>query len=109
MAIKSKRSLEGALLIDNRHAPPPDPLQIAAFERLHGPVIGAGVTGVYESATLTCAHCHAIIVLNPARTRPRHYCPKCDAYVCDAPVCVLECRPLNAVFDRLQNAAAKVR
>ena len=109
MATFSKRSLEGALLIDNRHAPPPDPIQVAAFEAKHGPLAGADNRTVFESATITCAHCQAIVVLNPNRSRARHYCSKCDSYVCDAPTCVVECSPLNAVFDRLHTAAAKMR
>jgi hypothetical protein len=60
-----------------------------------------------ESATITCAHCHAIVVLNPQRTRPRAYCQKCDHYVCDSLRCATACDPLNHVFDRLQNAAAR--
>jgi hypothetical protein len=103
----SKRRLEGYLLVDNRHAPAIDANQVRAFERQHGPVTAAGVTGLFESATLTCAHCHAQIVLNPNRSRPRHYCSKCDKYVCDNAACVLECSPLNAVFDQLQAAAGR--
>jgi hypothetical protein len=38
---------------------------------------------IFESATTTCNHCQRIIVLNPDRKRPRHYCPGCDKYICD--------------------------
>lgn len=38
---------------------------------------------VFESATKRCAHCAAVVVVNPLRTRARGYCPKCDDYVCD--------------------------
>lgn len=77
---------EGYLLVDNRCA-------------------GDGMT---ESATVTCAHCHAIVVLNPQRTRPRHYCASCDAYVCDTPGCVAECRNFTKLLDQLQEAAFRV-
>ena len=97
--MKSKRSLEGYLLIDNRLAP-----RVPSF---HGtPEIPAGAS--YESATITCSHCHTVVILNPDRTRPRNYCGKCDHYVCDRPGCNLECRPFNATLDRLQAEAARI-
>lgn len=104
MSMKSKRSLEGYLLVDNRHAPGPSIAEIARFERLHGPVAGAGAS-FFESATLTCAHCHAQIVLNPDRSRARNYCSKCDKYVCDHPSCVVECRPLTVLMDHLHSSS----
>lgn len=81
----SKGSLEGYLLIDNR----------------------ASGGGMVESATVTCSHCHVVVVLNPLRTRARGHCRKCDKYVCDNPRCNFECSPLNAVLDRLQERAFK--
>jgi hypothetical protein len=59
--MNSKRRHEGHLLIDNR----------------------CSGQGMMESATITCSHCHRILVINPLRTRSRGYCPKCDHYVCD--------------------------
>ena len=63
-----------------------------------------------ESATITCSHCHAIVVLNPDRSRARHHCAHCDHYLCDG--CALiqrvaggACRTLNQRLDTLQNAA----
>jgi hypothetical protein len=81
--MSSLRSREGYLLVDNRCAG----------------------DGLFESATVTCAHCHAVVVLNPQRTRPRHYCASCDHYVCDTPACALECRNFNKHLDRVQDAA----
>jgi hypothetical protein len=57
----SKRSLEGYLMKDHR----------------------AGGGPMIESATLTCSHCQFQVILNPARSRERHYCPSCDRYICD--------------------------
>lgn len=98
----SKRRHEGYLLIDNRNAPPVEPLQ-GFGENFQG--IGGGQT--FESATITCHHCHAVVILNPARDRARNYCPKCDHYICDA--CEQrraasggECVPMNKVLDTLQ-------
>ena len=98
----SKRSLEGLLLIDNRAGAP-----VPAF---HGTVpIAGGAT--YESAVVTCSHCHAQVILRPDRSRERGYCPKCDKYVCDrcetVRVASGVCRPFNALLDKLQEQAFK--
>lgn len=75
----SKRSLEGYVLIDNRNSPGvPDSVVVP-----QGLPVGSG-RGLFESASITCSHCEAIVVLNPDRSRSRGYCPKCDHYVCDA-------------------------
>lgn len=78
---------EGYLLIDNR----------------------ASGDGLLESATVTCSHCHRIVVLNPDRTRPREYCAGCDHYICDGCAAIRSsqpaCLPFNKVLDRLQKAA----
>jgi hypothetical protein len=103
----SKKSLEGYLKIDHTAggAPRLDPGLVAAFEHRHGPLIGAGVEGVFEAGTLTCCHCQAQMVVNPKRVRPRNWCGRCDRYVCDNAACILECKPVNAVLDHLQNSA----
>jgi hypothetical protein len=36
-----------------------------------------------EFGTKSCSHCQRQIVLRPERVRPRHFCPKCDKYICD--------------------------
>ena len=84
----SLRRHEGYLLSDNR-------------------VAGGAMV---ECAVLTCSHCHQQLIVNPARTRTREYCQKCDHYLCDH--CGLtrkldggECEPLNAKIERLQEAA----
>lgn len=81
----SKRSHEGFLMIDDRCS-------------------GAGLQ---ECATITCAHCHSIVVLNPQRTRERGYCRRCDHYVCDNPACNVDCLPFKQVLDTLQKKAYK--
>lgn len=62
---------------------------------------------LFESATVTCAHCHKVVVLNPDRTRARGYCRKCDQYVCDNPGCNAECTPMDKILDTLQEKAFK--
>ena len=69
------------------------------------PVVGKGQ--IYESATVSCSHCQVVVVLNPLRTRPRHYCAKCDAYICDGCAVVGECRPFEAVIDQHVEATIK--
>jgi len=107
--VKTKRSLEGYLLIDNRHAPPVS-LEMARASGKE--VLGAGVAGVVEMPVLTCSHCHRGVAVQPLRTRDRAYCRKCDHYICDecAVVATLNggvCEPLTKRLDLLQEQAAK--
>ena len=93
------------MLIDNSHSPGvPDAVVVA-----EGLPPGSG-HGKFESATITCSHCEAQVVLNPDRSRSRGYCPKCDHYVCDACEALRVvsggvCYPYKAmVADALENA-----
>lgn len=52
-----------------------------------------------ELKTSTCAHCNAVVVLHPQRTRPREYCRKCDSYVCDKAGCIVNCIPMDRVIE----------
>lgn len=106
MKMLSKRSQEGYLLIDNRHAPA---VSLAAARASGKEVVGAGVNGVFESALITCAHCHRTVVLNPQRDRPRGYCRRCDHYVCDSPGCNAGCLPMKTILDVAQEAAHRGR
>lgn len=83
--MKSKRNLEGYLIIDNSNVGEP----------------------VAEYATLTCSHCHRQQIVQPLRTRERPYCRKCDHYICDQCAVVAklnggECQTMNSVLDNLQ-------
>ena len=77
----SKRSLEGYMMVDHR----------------------ASGGGLSELAIATCSHCQRGIVRNPDRTRSRHYCPKCDHYICDqcniVRVVTGECKPFRQRMD----------
>lgn len=102
----SKRKLEGWLLLDNRvNEGVPDAVVMRA-----GLPPGAG-RGVFESATISCSHCQAVVVLNPQRTRERAYCRACDKYLCDA--CgierarTFECKPFEKLIDEVLAAAEK--
>lgn len=101
MARFSKRSLEGALYIENRHAPPFPEALIQQIEAKLGHVPGLRVSGpvAYERAILRCCHCGVFCVKNPKRTRQRGYCAKCDAYHCDKPAC-LACAPIERRDER---------
>ena len=96
----NRRSLEGYLMIDHRESP-----------GLDHPTMPIGKETFFESATINCSHCERMVVLNPQRTRERAYCPKCDAYLCDA--CGAErvrtgvCKPFKQVIDEFIDAAAK--
>lgn len=76
--MKSKQSQEGYLMINHRDSPGIDD-EVAVQAGLPP---GAG-RGMFESAVISCSHCQAMVIVNPLRTRERHYCPGCDHYVCD--------------------------
>ena len=98
-----KRSLThgaGYLVIDHSQSPGLSPDDLPTMPGL---AIAGGE--VFERDVLTCAHCQRAIVLNPSRTRPRHYCGKCDHYICDNPICVQECQPIRKLFDQTQTRA----
>lgn len=99
-----KRAHEGYLLIDNRESPGVGQDFVDACDL--GAITVPGKS-LFESATVTCCHCNAVVVLNPQRTRPRGYCARCDAYVCDNPACGLECRPFAKVIDDILNGATQ--
>lgn len=103
--MKSKLNNTGYLMIDNRNASVPDELTAKA-----GLPDYAG-RGLFEAATYTCNHCHAVVLMNPARTRERGYCRGCDHYICDACATVrartLECKTMNRVIDEVLTAAEK--
>ena len=92
------RRHEGYLIIDHRESPGVTPELVQQRGLDPNPVI-VGKDQVYESATVTCSHCGAVVILSPTRQRPRHYCVKCDHYVCDKPECGLECNPWMKKLD----------
>lgn len=106
----SKRRHEGYLLIDNSAGPGLTEADVAVWRAAGKNPLPVGEGRKFESATLTCHHCQGLVILNPARTRERNYCPGCDHYICD--VCeqrrarTLECVPFRQVLDELQEEAA---
>jgi hypothetical protein len=48
-----------------------------------------------------------MVVINPQRTRARHYCQPCDHYVCDEYACVTYCTPLKKQIDDILEAATR--
>ena len=55
-----------------------------------------------EMATLTCAHCGCVVVLNHERKRKRNRCYHCNAYVCDDKVCATTCAPIEKSVELAQ-------
>jgi len=78
--MRSLRSLEGVLLIDHRCSMGV-PEEIMVSQGL--PKDAGKKETVWESATVTCNHCEAQVVLNPDRSRPRGFCMHCSHYLCD--------------------------
>lgn len=104
----SLRRHEGYLHIDNRGGPG----VTADFVRQSGkdaPFAGEGQQ--FEAATVTCSHCHQVLIVNPDRTRARAHCMKCDHYICDGcegvRVATGECRPMGKILDMAQEHAAR--
>lgn len=104
--MNSLRNHEGYLLIDNRfNQGVPDEVMVS-----QGLPAGAG-KGLFESATFTCSHCNAVVILNPKRTRERGFCRKCSQCICD--ICTtrmaltLECKPMAQIIDEALEAAVK--
>lgn len=93
--MSSLKRHEGYLLIDNRDLP-----ALTGGGRFD-PV---GANQVYECATITCAHCSAVVILRPDRSRPREYCRKCDKYICDE-CSGKPCYPIEKVLDDLEKQA----
>lgn len=90
----SKRSLEGQLIIDHRNSPGV-PAEMAAAAGLDPSASGSRL---FESPTITCAHCNTPVVLNPNRSRARHWCRSCDKYICDNCAILKDCRPFEQVM-----------
>lgn len=96
----------GYLMIDHRDSPGvPDELIAAAIAAGKPAMPSLSGGSLFEADTFTCAHCSAIIIKNQLRTRGRHYCSKCDRYVCDNPLCGLECNPFKQQLDELHHLA----
>lgn len=108
--MSSLRRHEGYLLIDNSASPGVDDV-FAKLPRKNPAVpllVGEGKK--FECPTITCSHCHRIVIINTLRERPRGYCRKCDHYICDW--CTAEahrtgeCNPMKKVLDEQQEQAA---
>lgn len=103
---KSLRSHEGYMLIDNRNTPGISDAEMVAA----GYPVGAG-RGLFESATYTCSHCHAVVVIEPKRTRERGFCRGCQQRVCDGCATVMaktfECRSMAKLIDEVMEAAVR--
>lgn len=72
---------EGYLLVDHRGSPglPEDIARASGFNPTE---VKEGK--LFESATLTCAHCKVVVVRRPERIRERASCMKCGGkYICD--------------------------
>lgn len=101
----SLRQHAGYLIVDHSESPGVSP---ADFPRgFPKGTVFVGKGHALEADVQMCAHCQRAVLLNPERQRQRGYCAKCDHYICDAPGCQLECRPIAHVLERLQNAAEK--
>lgn len=76
--------LDGELEVNHQASPGLNQEQAVklGYDGRDNQLLGEG--HVYRTPTLACCHCPSVVVLNPLRTRGRHYCPKCNHYMCDA-------------------------
>jgi hypothetical protein len=70
---------EGYLMVDHRAGPglPEDMARAAGYDPKQ--CVGGRM---FEAKTMTCSHCNAVVVLKVSPILPRHYCGKCDHYIC---------------------------
>lgn len=92
--MKRQADNHGYLMIDHRASPGIDAETALKFRM---PFVPGGTMGEFK--TLKCAHCGGSCVMNPARTRERGHCRKCDAYTCDLCAALGDCRPIAALAD----------
>lgn len=76
----SQKSKEGYILIDHRASPG---LTLEQAQALNLPYDQVKEGAIFETASLTCAHCRNAVLKNPLRTRERAHCHKCNHYICD--------------------------
>ena len=102
--MSSLRRHEGVMLIDNRNSAGISDEQMVAL----GYPVGAG-RGLYESATYTCSHCCAVVIIEPKRTRAREFCRGCDSHICDPcgimKAKTLACKTMTQIVDETITAA----
>jgi ribosomal protein S27AE len=95
----------GYLIIDHTDSPGIRESDIPARLRDSTPIVPAGKK--FEADIQFCAHCGSQVILNPNRTRPREYCPKCNHYICDNPICIKTCSPIKKLFDHVDSHLSK--
>lgn len=102
--MNSLRSHEGWMYSDNRNNVGVSDEQMLAM----GYPAGAG-RGLYESATYTCSHCNAVVVMEPKRTRERGFCRGCNQRICDPCVAIkaqtMTCKTMTQIIDEAITAA----
>lgn len=70
----------GYLLVDHRASPGLTEDQAIKLG-YHPDQVSEG--SIYEADVMTCSHCNTQVILNPLRERGRHFCFKCNKYICD--------------------------
>jgi hypothetical protein len=99
----------GYLMVDHR-ASPGLPEDVARWAGYDPALCREGK--LFEADTLRCAHCPAIVIKNPLRTRERCTCQKCSGrFICDP--CAFRATlpdyvhaPLEKALDEIKDRAA---
>ena len=75
-----KTSHDGEILLDHG-ASPGIPKSLAEKMNLPPELVGEGKK--MTAATMGCAHCGGVVIINPMRKRERANCFQCNQYICD--------------------------
>jgi len=71
---------DGEVEINHQFSPGLTPAEMRAFGM---PEVPGGEGSSARLATVSCNHCGGVWLVNHYRTRERHYCRRCDHYLCD--------------------------
>lgn len=97
--MKRKRDLEGYVEVDHSNSPGITAEQAASVGSKS--IVPGGT--IFKSATITCSHCKAVVILNPDRSRSRGYCRGCDHAICDRCSLLMKlghpCRPFDKLIE----------
>lgn len=92
----------GYLVIDHTNSP-----GISEAEAARLGILAVPGGQILERDTVTCGHCHCVVVLNPGRVRARASCAKCASYICDGCEGIRvalggACLPFERILERAQ-------
>ncbi len=108
----SKRSSEGYLMINHKDSPGLTDEFLGKIQQAcpgEDTLPPGSGHGMFETSTVSCSHCQAMVILNPLRNRQRGWCGRCGHYVCDRCAGLLKigvpCKPFAQIIEEVLEAA----